>query len=164
MWETLEEFVDWYKAEGFPMRPPFEEKVYNTDISMSYVLYREGRYQAELYLVKPNTESPEHSHPGVENMIMVLGGDVHFSENKKYIDLSEHYDGPAENGTNKLFGMCSSKLTDQGTHALFAGDKGGAFISFEKWPEDVEPCSVTIRWEGDPVDPEHGKIINTEDS
>ena len=71
MWETLEEFVDWYKAEGFPMRPPFEEKVYNTDISMSYVLYREGRYQAELYLVKPNTESPEHSHPGIENMIMV---------------------------------------------------------------------------------------------
>lgn len=160
MWDTLEEFVEWYKAEGFPFRPPFEDSVYMTDISYSYVLYREGCYQAELYLVRPNTESPEHSHPGVENIIMVLGGDVSFSENGKYIDLSEHYQEPAPDGTNKLFGMCSSKLNDQGTHALFAGDKGGAFISFEKWPEDMTPNSVTINWKGDPVDSGHAAIID----
>ncbi len=159
MWQTLEEFAQWYKDNGFPVRPPFEDPVYVTDISYSYVLFREGQYQAELYLVRPNTSSPEHSHPGVENIIMVWGGNVHTIQNGKLSDYSEHYKEPSENGTNKLFGMCSQKLTGGQTHALIAGDKGGAFLSLEKWPEGVRPNSVTINWKGDPVDPTHGKII-----
>jgi hypothetical protein len=125
------------------------------------VLFREGQYQAELYLVRPNTSSPEHSHPGVENIIMVWGGNVHTIQNGKLFDYSDHYREPSKTGTNKLFGMCSEKLTDEQTHALIAGDKGGAFLSLEKWPEGVTPNSVTINWAGDPVDPSHGKIIKT---
>ena len=161
MWNTLEEFAQWYKDNGFPVRPPFEDLVYVTDISYSYVLFREGQYQAELYLVSPNTSSPEHSHPGVENIVMIWGGNVHTVQNGKLLDYSEHYKESAENGTNKLFGMCSKKLTDDQTHALIAGDKGGAFLSLEKWPEGVRPDSVTINWKGEPVDPAHGKIIKT---
>jgi hypothetical protein len=159
MWQTLEEFAQWYKDNGFPVRPPFEDPVYVTDISYSYVLFREGQYQAELYLVRPNTSSPEHSHPGVENIVMVWGGNVHTIQNGKLFDYSEHYTEPSENGTNKLFGMCSQKLTDNQSHALIAGDKGGAFLSLEKWPEGVTPNSVTINWKGDPVDPTHGTMI-----
>jgi hypothetical protein len=125
------------------------------------VLFREGQYQAELYLVRPNTSSPEHSHPGVENIIMVWGGNVHTIQNGKLFDYSDHYREPSKTGTNKLFGMCSEKLTDDQTHALIAGDKGGAFLSLEKWPEGITPNSVTINWAGDPVDPSHGKIIKT---
>jgi hypothetical protein len=159
MWKTLEEFAEWYKNQGFPIRPPFEDPVYTTDISYSYVLYREGQYQAELYLVRPNTSSPEHSHPGVENIIMVWGGDVSFSQEGKYTDLSEHYTEANSQGTNKLFGMCGPNLNGTATHALFAGTKGGAFLSLEKWPEGKQPSSVTIHWQGEPVDAEHGKII-----
>ena len=159
MWNTLEEFAEWYKANGFPIRPPFEDPVYVTDISYSYVLYREGQYQAELYLVRPNTSSPEHSHPGVENIIMVWGGDVSFSQEGRYNDLSEFYKEAGPNGTNKLFGMTSPNLKGTATHALFAGNKGGAFLSLEKWPEGKKMTSVTINWEGEPVDEEHGKII-----
>lgn len=161
MWNTLEEFAEWYKKEGFPIRPPFEDPIYVTDISYSYVLYREGQYQAELYLVRPNTSSPDHSHPGVENIIMVWGGDVSFKQNQTYHDLTKYYEEPSENGTNKLFGMCSDKLTDSQTHALFAGNKGGAFLSLEKWPEHIRPNSVTINWAGEPVDENHGKMIKT---
>jgi hypothetical protein len=92
---------------------------------------------------------------------MIWGGNVHTVQNGKLLDYSEHYTESAENGTNKLFGMCSKKLTDNQTHALIAGDKGGAFLSLEKWPEGVRPDSVTINWKGDPVDPAHGKIIKT---
>ena len=161
MWNTLEEFAQWYKDNGFPIRPPFEDPVYVTDISYSYVLFREGQYQAELYLVRPNTSSPDHSHPGVENIIMVWGGNVHTRQNGQLFDYSEHYNEAGKNGTNKLFGMSSKKLTDDQTHALIAGDKGGAFLSLEKWPEGVKPNSVTINWAGDPVDPTHGAIIKT---
>ena len=55
MWTTVEEFAEWYKSEGFPIRPPFEDPIYITEISYSYVLYREGQYQAELYLIKPTS-------------------------------------------------------------------------------------------------------------
>jgi hypothetical protein len=162
MWNTLEEFAQWYKDNGFPIRPPFEDPVYVTDISYSYVLFREGQYQAELYLVRPNTSSPDHSHPGIENIIMVWGGDVNTSNNGKYLDLSDCYKEPNSQGTNKLFGMCSDKLTDKGYHALFAGSKGGAFLSLEKWPEGKKMSSVTIEWEGEAVDPNHAELIKNE--
>lgn len=159
MWSTLEEFAEWYKSNGFPIRPPFEDPVYTTDISYSYVLFREGQYQAELYLVRPNTSSPEHTHPGVENIIMIWGGDVHFTQDGQYHDLSDSYTSAAADGTNKLFGACGPNLKGKSTHALFAGNKGGAFLSLEKWPEGKQPTSVTIHWDGEPVDAAHGKII-----
>ncbi len=163
MWNTLEEFAKWYKENNFPIRPPFEDPVYVTDISYSYVLFREGQYQAELYLVRPNTSSPDHSHPGVENIIMVWGGDIHTTRNGQFEDLSSNYDSPSPLGTNKLFGACSEKLTDKETHALKVGNKGGAFLSLEKWPAGITPNSVTVNWKGDPVDEGHRKIIQSLD-
>jgi hypothetical protein len=160
MWETLEEFVEWYKENKFPIRPPFEDPVYITDISYSYVLFREGQYQAELYLVRPNVSSPKHNHPGVENIVMLWGGDVSLEHNGEYLDSSS-FNTKADNGTSNLFGMCGPKLTDKETHALFAGAKGGAFLSLEKWPEGVIPNSVTVNWAGDPVDQHHQQIIKT---
>ena len=159
MWATLEEFANWYQQNGYPLRPPFEDPVYVTDISYSYVLFREGCYQAELYLVRPNTSSGDHSHPGVENIIMVLGGEVFPRFNGVSDDLTEMYKEASPYGTNKLFGLLAKKLTDKDTHALAVGNKGGAFISFEKWPEGYTPTSVTVNWEGDSIDPEHAKII-----
>lgn len=159
MWNTLEEFVEWYKAEGFPIRPPFEDPVYVTDISYSFVLFREGQYQAELYLVRANTSSPPHCHPGVENIIMVWGGNPYTDINGVAIDYPEEFNSKADDGTSKLFGMQGGKLTDSDTHALRTGTKGAAFLSLEKWPAGVSPNSVTINWVGDPVDPLHGNII-----
>ena len=57
--------------------------------------------------------------------------------------------------------MLFRSLTDKETHALFAGVKGGAFLSLEKWPEGSIPNSVTVNWAGDPVDQNHQQIIKT---
>jgi hypothetical protein len=159
MWTTVEEFAEWYKSEGFPIRPPFEDPIYITEISYSYVLYREGQYQAELYLIKPNSNTPEHSHPGIENIIMIWGGDLHTRIDGKLIDYPASYNSRAENGTNNLFGMCGDKLTDETTHAAITGAKGGALLSIEKWPEGVTPTSVTVRWQGNTLGNEHDKTI-----
>jgi hypothetical protein len=145
MWQTVEDFASWYKVNKFPIRPPIEDPVYVTEISMSYVLFREGQFQAELYLVKPNTGSPEHSHPDIENIIMVLGGDI---------------------GT-KVDNICPGLFCGQGpviresdTHALHTGDRGGAFLSLEKWGEGIKPTSVTIRWKGETCGNEHTKLVD----
>lgn len=161
-WATLEEFVSWYVKNRFPIRPPWQDPVYVTDISMSYVLFRQGQYQVELYLVKPNTRSPEHSHPGVENVILCLGGDINFSHDNVFHDLSKYHTGPGKNGiTSQLFGYAGKKLTPENTHALQVGNRGGAFLSIERWKDGAEVNSVTVNWSGDPVDSEHQAIIKT---
>jgi hypothetical protein len=154
-WNTVKEFADWYVAQGFPMRPPGDGPVYVTSISSSYVLYREGQYQAELYLVKPNSASPEHSHPGVENIIMVLGGAEGGTTNGVLEDNTELAAQTNPDGTSKIFGCFGETLTDKDKHSLITGSTGGAFISFEKWPEHIKPYSVTENWEGDAIDNEH---------
>jgi len=156
-WNTLQDFVNWYKSSGMPFRPPFEDPVYVTDITYSYVLFREGQYQAELYLMKPNTESPPHSHPGVENIIMALGGDTAVTIDGHYYDTSEYCKEPSQLGTSKMFGVCSPILTAGFTHKAHAGKRGSAFISFEKWEEGTKPSSVVTQWEGDLVEGDEHK-------
>ena len=152
MWQTVEEFASWYKANNMPMRPPKDDPVYVTEISMSYVLFRDGQFQAELYLVKPNTGSPQHSHPGIENIIMLMGGDITL-EDKSGARLSP------PKGMD-IFGLLGSTIRNGETHALLCGDKGGAFLSLEKWEEGIKPTSVTIRWEGDTCGDAHTALVD----
>lgn len=152
MWQTVEEFAAWYKANNMPMRPPQDDPIYVTEISMSYVLFREGQFQAELYLVKPNTGSPQHSHPGIENIIMLLGGDITL-ENSQGDKVS-----PPQG--MDIFGLLGSPIRNNETHALLCGNKGGAFLSLEKWGDDIKPTSVTIRWEGNTCGSEHTKLVD----
>jgi len=154
-WNTVKEFADWYVSNNYPLRPPFDSPVYTTSISYSYILYREGQYQAELYLVKPNSTSPEHSHPGVENIVMILGGNVGGTVDGKVQDNTALALQANADGTSKLFGCFGQTLTQTSKHSLTTGVTGGAFISFEKWPEGVKPYSVTENWEGTAIDNNH---------
>jgi hypothetical protein len=156
----LEEFAAWYKANEYPVRPPFEDCVYVTDISYSYVLFRQGQFQAEIYLVKPNSGSPEHSHPRVENIILFLGGDATPSHNGVDANIGAFLHA-APNGTSPIFGAMGPKITDACTHALRTGAKGAAFLSLEKWPEDVKPTSVVVNWKGLPVGDTHTPHIQS---
>lgn len=147
MWQTVEEFADWYKLNNYPIKPPFEDPVYVTDISYSYVLFREGQFQVELYLVRPNTASPEHSHPGIENIVLLWGGDIGHTTNTI---------SPA------IFGLTGPTIRDNATHALHAGNKGCAVLSIEKWADGKKPTSVSINWVGSPCGAIHDKLIKDE--
>jgi hypothetical protein len=155
---TLEEFAAWYKENEYPVRPPFEDCVYITDNSYSYVLFRQGQFQAEVYLVKPNSGSPEHSHPRVENIILFWGGDATPSYGGVPVKIGP-FSRPAANGTSPAFGVMGPKITDEQTHALHTGPKGAAFLSLEKWPEDIKPTSVVVNWKGLPLGDAHAPQI-----
>lgn len=160
MWNTLEEFVDWYKKNNYPLRPPFEDKVYVNDNSHSFVLYREGQYQAELYLVAPNSYVPPHSHPQLENIIIVLGGEMDLKNGENYYDLTPFFDEPAPNGTSKLFGASTLKMVPGVEHEVNIFGKGAAFISMEKWVDGVKPTSATLEWNGPPVGEIHKQQLS----
>lgn len=155
---TIEEFARWYKENEFPVRPPFEDCVYVTDNSYSYVLFRQGQFQAEIYLVKPDSGSPDHSHPGVENIILLLGGDAYPS----YDGVQTKSNTPVArlDGTSSVFGAMGPKITDAHTHALHTGAKGAAFLSLEKWPTSVKPTSVIVNWKGAAIGEQHATHIN----
>ena len=163
-WETLEEFVQWYKDNNYPFRPPFEDPVYVNDNSHSYVLFRQGQYQAELYLVAPNSYVPPHSHPNMENIIVVLGGEMDLRNGKDYYDLTTFFNEPAPDGTCKLFGVATPKMTPNTEHEVNILGKGAAFISLERWTNNAKPTSATLRWNGDPVGEMHKAELDSRKS
>jgi hypothetical protein len=103
------------------MEPTVDGSVCTTDISSSFTVYRNKNYQVEMYIVKPNTSTPEHSHPGVENLIMYIGGDIKYVHNGIDIHLTKNSQTPV--------------LRDGDKHALHSGTRGAVFYSIEKWPD-----------------------------
>lgn len=157
MFDTVEEFKDaWFKS-GRPLRPPFKDPVYTTDIAYSLVLFRQGPYQVELYVCKANTQPPYHQHPGVDSCFVFLGGNIESGrEDGTFTDLSAFQQEGLE-GCHMLFGQTTFALNGAG-HCLKVGPEGGAFLSFEKWNEG-EPSSVTVNWRGAPVGEDHAKTL-----
>lgn len=144
MWTSLQDFAQWYKKSHYPVRPPQDSVVTVTDISTSSVVYRNANYQVELYMVKPNTNTPTHGHPGVENLIMYISGDINYVHNGTNISLDTQSHTPV--------------LKDGDTHALFSGPRGAVFYSIEKWPEQATPSSLVNVWDGPAVGAQHEKI------
>jgi hypothetical protein len=157
MYTNVEEFKNWWLKAGRPLKPPFEKPIHTTDIAYAICLYREKQYQVELYICKPNTESPYHSHPGIESVSVYLAGNLSFGrKDVGFIDLSE-YQKSQENGAHMLLGK-SIESNFETEHALKIGPEGGAFLIFEKW-YTKSPTSVTINWEGETVGKLHDQTI-----
>jgi hypothetical protein len=159
MWANIDEFTEWYVKEGFPMRPPTTDPIYVTDHSYSAIVYREGRYQVELYMLGPNWETPVHSHPGIEYNIIFLNGTVYgFHNGEKLPDAVDYTDIANADGTNIAFGKHHS-FSGESTHIAGTGHKGGLIAITQKWPEGVKMSSQSVHYVGDPIGPEHSKHI-----
>jgi hypothetical protein len=74
-WNNLEEFAHWFKSNGFPIRVPADMQVYVTEHSYSCVVFRQDIYQAELYMIAPNSIGTPHSHD-FENLPIHMGGHI----------------------------------------------------------------------------------------
>ena len=157
---TVEEFKNRWIKNNRPIRVPFKNAIHVTDIAYALCLYREENYQVELYICRADTESPMHSHPGVESISMYLTGDLQFfREGEPLKDLSKYQIEDA-NGFHPLLG-CISEIND-GTkeHALKIGKTGGAFLIFERWSDQL-PTSVTTNWKGELVGDIHKKTMES---
>lgn len=159
MWNTVEEFAKWYEDEGFPIRPPQHNSIFRTNNASAVVLYREGQFQAEMYIGDPNSLTPEHSHPGIESIIVYLSGEGSTSVNEKEIaNPAPHFNAVNPDGTSVLFKQ-KVRIHPNDTHGLMTYGKGFAFYSIEKWPEGVTPTSVTVHWHGETTGNIHDKVV-----
>jgi len=154
---TVQEFAQWYLNSKCPLRPPFKNPIYFTEMTASLCLFRQDNYQVELYIVKPNMDCPKHHHPGVDSVFIYLTGHVEFgNKDGEYLDLT-NLQMEGVNGSHALLGKSISALNGE-DHSVRTGKEGGAYLSFEKW-NDGFPDSVAVNWVGDTVGKQHTSII-----
>lgn len=159
MWHSVEEFAEWYESADFPIRPPQNNAIFKTNNACALVLYREGQFQVELYIVDPNSITPEHRHPGVESIIMYLSGEGSTTINEvQPADPRPFFNMLNSNGTSILFKQ-KLRLDSNDSHGLVCYDKGFAFFSIEKWPDGITPTSVAAHWDGETTGDIHNNTI-----
>ena len=138
-------------------RPPFANAIHTTEIAHSLVLFRTGQYQVELYISKPNTQTPMHSHPDVESVTVYLTGNLCFSRDGVNFTDNSQYQKAKPNGAHALLWHMAEANKGE-PHILRVGAEGGAILVFEKWLKG-EPTSVSVNWIGDLIGEEHARLM-----
>jgi hypothetical protein len=153
--KNLHAFGRWVLSQGFAsLRPPADGLRFvrtadfkDGEIAAGIVLARDPPYQAELFLVTPNSSLVSHSHPNVDSFEVYVTGDVHFDVNGKAVETVERVESLAEDGASFLNGAWF-RIRSGMPHGGRSGKNGGAFISIQKWKNGVEPTSVVEDWDG----------------
>lgn len=159
MWNTVEQFAEWYEENQFPIRPPQHNAIFRTDNASALVLFRQGQFQVELYIGDPNSITPEHSHPGVESIIMFISGEGTTTVNEKEVaDPRPYFNKVNEDGTSILFKQ-KLRISPSDSHGLTSYSKGFAFYSIEKWPDNIQPTSVAAHWHGETTGNLHDGVV-----
>jgi len=150
-WGSIEEFVDWYLLQRMPLMIPWDSQIINTDDATSMPIFKKGRYQVELYLIKPYEVVPYHSHPEIEIITLYLGG----GGNSEIGPMSIH-------NTGNKWGVIANRLPPgqyHGGNTERGKNKGFCLIAFQKWPADIEITSAAIQWKGETAGPLHEELI-----
>ena len=139
--ESVRKFAVWW-MKNKPFRVPPEDGIRAYEGVYGVTLYREGPFQAQLFIVKHGEGSPEHCHPNIDSVEYgIAGADTFTSERNHRI--------------HGLICVAPGEL-----HTAAADEHGGAFISFQKWLNGVKPSSVELDWEGGPIDKSHAESID----
>lgn len=148
MHRNLASFARWFLAQSpLAWRVP-KNAIYEFDMqggkASGVVLYRDGRYQAELFIITHPGIFPEHSHPNVDSIELLIAGHIEF----------------IVRGQSKLRPeVLAKKMPTLGTmvgvgagvsHGAILHEGGGSFVSLQRWREGVKIRSVGIDWDGPP--------------
>ena len=133
MYDDLQQFRDWWLKQR-PINTPQINALSHVAETHGVVLYRQDNYQVELFNVKPNSEIPPHIHPNVDSYEVFIGGDIDFMCDGEYHSL--HAVG------------ASIRVLPSSWHGGKFGERGGCFLSIQKWLNNVEPKFVGDDWVG----------------
>lgn len=86
--DDLEAFLHFWMVNK-PIIPPETTPTNHNGSLSGCVLYRDGQYQVQLFIVKPNSEIPPHIHPNVDSYEVYLSGDINFMCNDKWFDQNK---------------------------------------------------------------------------
>lgn len=162
-WTSLEAFTEWYVAAGCPFRPPADAQVLCSEYSFNTTIFRQGQYQVELYLIRPDTVTPEHSHPFDQQTIFLSGqlwgtrqgtdGIIGHSGNVER--RHRHNPNLAHPDSHNI----GAVLPTDHWHKLSVGPEGATILVAEHWAAGRTPTSAIIEWAGPSLGPDHDERL-----
>lgn len=130
--DELQAFLHWWMAVR-PLNTPEEAPTNFSGELSGVVLFRQGQYQVQLFIVQPNSIIKPHIHPNVDSYEVYLGGDIIFTRDDVEFEQTEYGDTIRVKPTN--------------WHGGKFGERGGSFLSVQKWLNGVKPTSVGEDWQ-----------------
>lgn len=139
--KTVYDFAKWYFANGMPNNSAQANcaGAIETDDAASCVLYRDGRFQVELYIMLPNRNLlTSHCHPKVHTLL--------FEHDKKgkWVNTSSVYD-TQYHGTN------TGRVRKDAIQLL----------AIERWDEGINMTSAAVHWCGKTAGKLHDEVIRS---
>lgn len=146
MHRNLAAFARWFMSQPptvwrVPPSAMYEFAAQGSTVN-SVVLYRDGRYQAELFTIMQSGTFPEHAHPHVSSLEVLIAGRIDFT-------VRGHPALPTEllaknQPTHGFVIGIGAGVTHGGT----VHEGGAAFLSLQRWRDDVPVTSVGLDWDG----------------
>ena len=129
--DDLEQFLTWWmqtRAFNIPqtVKPVFQKDTVGT------VLYQNGEHQVEMFVLSPNSEIVPHIHPNVDSFEVYMSGDIKFMCNDEWYE-------PKDAGI-------TIRVKPNSWHGGLFGERGGCFLSVQKWLNGVKPKFVGDDW------------------
>lgn len=135
---SIREFAVWWmRNKPFKVPANASDAVRSYDGVNGITLFRDGPFQVQLFIVKPNRTSGPHAHPNIDSIEYGLAGADTFESDRNF----------------RLHGLIC--VAPGEFHTAHADDQGGAFISIQKWLNGIAPTSVELDWVGEAMDCDH---------
>lgn len=129
--DDLEAFAQYWMQNRILLTPTETPTNQNGNLS-GVVLYRDGPYQVQLFIVEPNSVIEPHIHPNVDSFEVYVSGDIKFMCDDQWYD--------------QMKGHEVIRVRPSSWHGGKFGERGGCFLSIQKWLNDVQPTSVGDDW------------------
>jgi quercetin dioxygenase-like cupin family protein len=129
--DDLEFFLNYWLSSR-PLFPPETTPTNQNGNLSGVVLYRDNEYQVQLFIVKPNSVIEPHIHPNVDSFEVYVSGDIRFMCDDIW------YDEPQSGQV--------IRVKPNSYHGGEFGERGGCFLSVQKWLNGVPPTSVGDDW------------------
>ena len=149
--DELKEFKNWYLKNN-KIETPFRNPLMFIDGIAGITLYRKKSFQVQLFICEPNTLITEHSHPNIDSYEMFLWG-MKFTHKSKVI-INEKM-AMLEKNDKPRCSHWTLRIKPNDLHGGQASEQGGAFISIQRWLNEIEPTHVSKDWKGDILGKKH---------
>lgn len=144
----IREFAAHYVSRNYPHNPALMRRVYLTDVSTSTLVWDEGEFLVEMYLMHPLAVVVPHSHP-FENLAIHCAGKL----------LGRRKGVIGEWLSDRHRGYIGSPLPPGTWHAFDVGSTGAIFYNVSRWDDPAQKESATLRYLGEPLGPLHRQTL-----
>lgn len=149
---TLNNFVAlWlHSAQIRPPQYPYEIAGSNSGVT----LYRDEKFQVQLWICPPNTDISDHAHPNIDGWAIKVAGDIRFRKHGRPVGMHDI--------KIVTWGGMRTPMIRVGkdeSHGVEIGPAGGSFLAVTERLDGTHPSSVHLDWCGKPLDDDHAEQL-----